>query len=104
MRRVKNIWNISIEDILIALDQLIFSRYIFANHLFVYQMNPALCIQVMKINSNPHNDIFKSALISERRTRMKKEKHTIRQKIKRDFLRFLSQMRFALLVKKVSFN
>lgn len=90
------------ENTLIPLDEMIFDQFIKLNDANIYQLNPAICIQEMKLY--PHKNVLSSELLSERKLRVRKNKKKAKDKVKHELIRIFTQLKLALFGKKVYFK
>lgn len=92
------------KTILRPLDELIFEEFILNYDEPIYQMKPALCIQEI-ILAGPEADLLlPSLLINERKDRMKANKTTGFNKVRRELKRVAQQTKKALLAKEIAFK
>lgn len=91
-------------EFLVPIDEILFRNLIENKDFKTYQMVPALCVQDIIINNNNHNSILRSTLVKERGIRMKKESHTVSEKIIRELTRLLRQIKLLLFAKKIKFE
>lgn len=85
------------------IDHILFKNLIGDKNITTLQLVPALCVQDIILNGHNEHSVFNSTLIVKRGKRMKEEKHSLSYKIKRELLRFLSQIRYFFLSKKIKF-
>jgi glycosyl transferase, family 25 len=90
------------ENTLIPLDEMIFDQFVKLNYLNIYQLNPAICIQEMKLY--PQKNVLSSELLSERKLRVRKNKKKAKDKVKHELIRIFTQLKLALFGKKVYFK
>ena len=90
------------ENALIPLDEMIFDNFLKLNILNIYQLNPAICIQEMKLY--PQKSVLSSDLLSERKLRMSKNKKKAKDKVKHELIRIVTQLKLALFGKKIYFK
>lgn len=88
---------------LIPLDQMIFNQYIGSENAGVYQMNPALCIQEMRLYPEKQTNLT-SKLFFERKQRMKKNKKKGWGKLKLEAFRVFEQIKIFLFAQKIEFR
>ena len=87
---------------LLPLDEMMFDDFIKHGIEPVYQMVPALCIQEMMLNKN--NPALPSALVKDRKDRMKSEKKTALFKAKREINRLGLKLKKSMFAKEIAFK
>lgn len=89
-------------QILVPLDIMMFDTFIHQGSEPVQQLVPALCIQEMLLHKN--NSSLPSALLKERKDRMKAEKKKGLAKVNKEASRLLTQAKKTLFAKEVPFK
>lgn len=87
---------------LLPLDRLMFEDFINQGSEPVQQLVPALCVQEMILYK--HNPSLPSALLKERKERMKAEKEKGMAKVNKEASRLITQAKKALFAKEVAFK
>ncbi|GAF52290.1 glycosyltransferase family 25 protein [Psychrobacter sp. JCM 18900] len=87
---------------LLPLDSLMFDNFIISGSEAVQQLVPALCIQEMLLHKN--NPSLPSALLTDRKDRMKLEKQKGFAKVHKEARRLVTQAKKALFAKEVPFK
>ena len=91
-------------EFLLPADEILFRDLVNSEKYKVFQLSPALCVQdIITMDGNEKSN-FKSYLIKERNVRMKKEKHTLLQKLKRESKRLVNQLKIILFSKEIFFK
>ena len=103
LKGAETLLNYIAEGVSLPLDHIMFEKFVFEGSLPVHQLSPALCIQEMMLFPEKKTTLS-SDLVTERKSRMKKQKKKGWAKVKLEILRILKQVKYALVGKRVEFK
>ncbi len=103
LKGAETLLNYIAEGVSLPLDHIMFEKFVFEGSLPIHQLSPALCIQEMMLFPEKKTTLS-SDLVTERKSRMKKQKKKGWAKVKLEILRILKQVKYALVGKRVEFK